>query len=160
MEQTVLVTGADRGLGSALTAGLLERGWCVFAGQHRPDWPELEALARRFPGMLHIVPLEVRSMESVQAAVRSISGPVDHVDLLVNNAGVGSPTSSRSIREPQDYEEMQRMYDVNALGPLRVVEAFLPLTDRGALKRLCFVSSEAGSIAGSTRINSYGYCMS
>jgi NAD(P)-dependent dehydrogenase (short-subunit alcohol dehydrogenase family) len=160
MEQTALVTGADRGLGSALVSGLLERGWCVFAGQHRPDWPELEALARRFPGALHIVPLEVRSMASVQAAAGSVSTVVDHLDMLVNNAGVGSPTSSRTIREPQDYDEMQRMYDVNALGPLRMVEAFLPLTGQSALKRLCFVSSEAGSIGRSTRTNSYGYCMS
>jgi NAD(P)-dependent dehydrogenase (short-subunit alcohol dehydrogenase family) len=66
----------------------------------------------------------------------------------------------RTIREAQDYDEMQRMYDVNALGPLRMVEAFLPLTDRGAMKRLCFVSSEAGSIGRSTRTNSYGYSMS
>ena len=155
-----MVTGADRGLGSALTAGLLERGWCVFAGQHRPDWPELDALAGRFPGMLHIIPLEVRSAESVLAAAEQVSGIVDHLDVLINNAGVGSPSSSRSIREPQDYDEMHRMYDVNALGPVRMVEAFLPLTDRGAMKRLCFVSSEAGSISRTTRTNNYGYCMS
>jgi NAD(P)-dependent dehydrogenase (short-subunit alcohol dehydrogenase family) len=160
MEQTALVTGADRGLGSALVAGLLERGWCVFAGQHRPDWPKLDTLAQRFPGALHIIPLEVRSMESVRAAALSVSRLVDHLDLLINNAGVGSPTSSRSIRDPQDYDEMYRMYDVNALGPLRMVEAFLPLLDQGVLKRLCFVSSEAGSIGRSTRTNSYGYCMS
>jgi NAD(P)-dependent dehydrogenase (short-subunit alcohol dehydrogenase family) len=160
MEQTALVTGADRGLGSALVAGLLERGWRVFAGQHRPDWPELSALALRYPGALHIIPLEVRSMASVQAAAQSVSTLVDHLDMLINNAGVGSATSSRSIREPQDYDEMHKMYDVNALGPLRMVEAFLPLVDRGALKRLSFVSSEAGSIARSTRTNGYGYSMS
>src|SRR6266480_2321942 len=101
MEQIALVTGADRGLGSALAAGLLERGWCVFAGQHRPDWPELGTLTRRFPGMLHIIPLEVRSMASVEAAARSVSGLVDHLDVLINNAGAGSLTSSRPIREPQ-----------------------------------------------------------
>lgn len=160
MEQTVLVTGADRGLGVALVAGLLDRGWLVLAGQHRPDWPELSALASRFPGMLHIVPLDVSSMESVRAAADTASGIVDRLDVLINNAGVQSPTSSRTIREPQDYDEMHRMYNVNALGPLRMVEAFLPLTDRGTLKRLCFVSSEAGSISRSTRIDSYGYCMS
>src|SRR5215210_501658 len=160
MEQTVLVTGADRGLGSALVEGLLERGWCVFAGQHRPDWTELSVLAHRFPGMLHVIPLEVRSMQSVQAAAQAVSEVTNHLDMLINNAGVGSPSSPRSIREPQDYEDMHRMYDVNALGPLRMVEAFLPLTDHGPLKRLCFVSSEAGSISRSTRTDSYGYCMS
>ena len=80
--------------------------------------------------------------------------------MLVNNAGVSSPASPRTIREAQDYDEMHRMYDVNALGPLRVVQEFLPLMDRGTLKRLCFVSSEAGSITRSTRVDTYGYCMS
>jgi NAD(P)-dependent dehydrogenase (short-subunit alcohol dehydrogenase family) len=160
MPETAFVTGADRGLGLELVAGLLEQGWCVFAGQHRPAWPELRALASRFPALLHIVPLEVGAVESARAAAKAVSAVVDHVDLLINNAGVGTPTSARTIREPQDYAEMQRVYDVNALGPLRVVEAFLPLTDRSPRKRLCFVSSEAGSIARSTRTRDYGYCMS
>src|SRR3954451_10407278 len=111
MEQTALVTGADRGLGSALVAGLLERGWRVFAGQHRPEWPELSALARRFPGTLHVIPLEVRSMTSVEEAAAAVSTMGAHIDMLINNAGVGSPTSARTIREPQDYDEMHRMYD-------------------------------------------------
>jgi len=160
MEQIALVTGADRGLGSALAAGLLERGWRVFAGQHQPDWPELGALHKRFPHMLEIVPLDVGSIESARAAAQIVAGLTGRLDMLINNAGVNSPTSARSIREAQDYDEMHRMYDVNALGPLRVVEAFLPLTDRGTLKRLCFVSSEAGSIGASRRTDTYGYCMS
>jgi NAD(P)-dependent dehydrogenase (short-subunit alcohol dehydrogenase family) len=55
---------------------------------------------------------------------------------------------------------MRRLYDVNTLGPIRVVEALLGLTGRGSLKRLCFVSSDAGSIANMTRRDWYGYCMS
>ena len=83
----------------------------------------------------------------------------DRVDLVINNAGVLSPHAG-PIREPQDYDEMLRVYDVNALGPLRVVEALLPLTDRSELQRLCFVSSEAGSISRCTRTSWYGYNMS
>ncbi|HUS13532.1 MAG TPA: SDR family NAD(P)-dependent oxidoreductase [Chloroflexia bacterium] len=160
MAQTAFVTGADRGLGSALVAGLLEQGWCVFAGQHRPAWPELGALAARYPSTLHRIPLEVTALESVRAAAQAVSSVVDHLDLLINNAGVGTPAGARSIHEAQDYAEMQRVYDVNALGPLRMVDAFLPLTGRGTGKRLCFVSSEAGSIARATRTREFGYCMS
>ena len=61
---------------------------------------------------------------------------------------------------PQNYDDMQRIINVNALGPIRVVEAFLPLMDAGTLKRLCFVSSEAGSISKSKRQGWFGYCMS
>jgi NAD(P)-dependent dehydrogenase (short-subunit alcohol dehydrogenase family) len=125
-----------------------------------PDWPELNALGTEHPDMLHVVPLDVGSLASVQSAAQSVAATVDRVDLLINNAGVGSPTSRRSIREPQSYDEMHRLYDVNALGPLRVVEAFLPLTDHGSMRRLCFVSSEAGSIERALRTAWYGYCMS
>jgi NAD(P)-dependent dehydrogenase (short-subunit alcohol dehydrogenase family) len=55
---------------------------------------------------------------------------------------------------------MLKDYDVNALGPLRVVEAFLPLTQRSDMKRLAFISSEAGSINRSERKGWFGYCMS
>ena len=161
MNQTALITGADRGLGLALCAGLLERGWQVFAGQYLPDWPELAALqAGSAPGMLHIIPLDVGQVESAKEAVEFVGKCTDKLDLLVNNAGVTSPAMHRSIREGQDYAEMQRLYNVNAMGPLRVVEAFLPLTDRGGLKRLCFVSSEAGSIGKAYRTAWFGYCMS
>lgn len=44
--KTVLITGADRGLGLALCAGLLTQGWDVFAGQYLPAWPELDTLKR------------------------------------------------------------------------------------------------------------------
>jgi len=160
MERTVFVTGSDRGLGLGLCAGLLERGWQVFAGQYMPEWTELSQLTERFPDALHPIPLDVSSMESVQSAAQAVAAITDHVDVLINNAGVNSPTIVRTIREPQDYSEMHRLYDVNALGPLRVVEAFLPLTDRSSVKRLCFVSSEAGSIARAERTSWYSYCMS
>jgi len=160
MERTVFVTGADRGLGFAICAGLLEQGWQVFAGQHMPDWPELSTQLSKYPTMLHIIPLEVSSVNSVYSAARAVASITDHIDVLINNAGVNSPTSIRPIREAQDYTEMQRLYDVNALGPLRVTEAFLGLMDKGSLKRLCYVSSEAGSIARSERTAWFGYCMS
>ncbi|RPJ49410.1 MAG: SDR family NAD(P)-dependent oxidoreductase [Chloroflexi bacterium] len=160
MEMNAFITGADRGLGFALTDGLLKRGWQVYAGQYLPDWPDLSRLAGQFPGKLHLIPLDVGSMDSVCAAAQAVTAATDHLDVLINNAGVVSQTSSRSIREAQDYGEMHRLYDINTLGPLRVVEAFLPLMDRGTMRRLCFVSSEAGSIERSKRTNMYGYTMS
>jgi NAD(P)-dependent dehydrogenase (short-subunit alcohol dehydrogenase family) len=160
MDQYALVTGADRGLGLALSAGLLERGWQVLAGQYMPDWPELNLLAGKFPHSLYILPLDVCSIDSVKAAAQAAANVSDHIDLLINNAGVSSSKMAQPISEPQDYVEMHRLFDVNALGPLRVVEAFLLLMKGSALKRLCFVSSEAGSISRAERTAWYGYCMS
>lgn len=160
MTRTAFVTGADRGLGFALCAGLLEQEWEVFAGQYMPVWHELSALVSKYPNMLHIIPLDVSSSESTHAAAQAVAMQTDHIDLLINNAGIYAPVAERPIREPQDYNEMLRVYDVNALGPLRITEAFLPLTDRSDFKRLCFVSSEAGNITRAWRKAWFGYCMS
>lgn len=158
--KVAVVTGADRGLGHALATRLLALGYRVFAGQNLPDWPELSELSKQHPDALRIVPLDVSRMESVQAAAQIVASETGLVDLLINNAGVNSPTSERTIRQPQDYDEMRRLIEVNTLGPIRMVEAFLPLMDAGTMKRVCFVSSEAGSINRSARPAWYGYCMS
>ncbi len=157
---TAFVTGADRGLGLALCQGLLDRGWRVFAGQNMPEWQQLSELRQAHPEALTLVALDVRSAESARAAAAAVASASPGLDLLINNAGVNSPTSPHPIREPQDYAEMQRMYDINALGPVRVVEAFLPLMEASAMKRLCFVSSEAGSIGRAERVSWFGYTMS
>lgn len=160
MERTVFVTGGDRGLGLGLCVGLLRLGWRVFAGQYLPDWPELPALKREYPDSLEMVPLDVASMESIRAAAAFVKARAGALDVLINNAGVQSETIYAGIRAPQDYDEMHRLYDVNALGSVRVVEAFLPLMDAGRRKRLCFISSEAGSIGAAQRTSWFGYCMS
>jgi NAD(P)-dependent dehydrogenase (short-subunit alcohol dehydrogenase family) len=160
MPLTTFITGADRGLGFALSQVLLAQGWRVYAGQYFPDWPDLAHLAEQYPDRLLPVPLDVMDEASVRAAAQAVAKTAEKIDLLINNAGVSSPNNLITIHEVQDYFEMQRVYDVNSLGPLRVVEAFLPLVARSELKRLCFVSSEAGSIASSRRTAWYGYCMS
>ena len=157
MPSVALVTGADRGLGLALCAGLAERGWRVFAGQYMPDWPELPALAERYPGVVEMVPLDVGSSESVAAAAQQVRGHCDHLDLVINNASIDAGQSE--LREGLDWEAMHRVYNVNATGPIRVVSAFLPLLAQGG-RRLAFVSSEAGSIAMCNRTGGFGYCMS
>ena len=155
-----LVTGADRGLGFAICASLLGRGWRVLAGQFMPDWPDLAALAAQHPERLTTLPLDVASTDSVGAAAEAAAGQVDRVDLLINNAGINPTSYLQTIREGLDYPAITHTYDVNAVGPLRVVESFLPLLDRGAVRRLCFVSTEASSIARSYRTAWYPYCMS
>ncbi|NGZ76728.1 SDR family NAD(P)-dependent oxidoreductase [Saccharibacillus alkalitolerans] len=159
-KHNAVVTGADRGLGLALAEGLLARGWRVFAGSYLPDWPQLRELEQRYPGTLIILPLDVSSDSSVLAAAAAVEERTRSIDLLINNAGVITDKNEDSIRVPQDYDEMIRLYQVNSLGPVRTSEAFHPLLERGELKRICFVSSEAGSIGKAERTAWFAYCMS
>ena len=106
---------------------------------------------------LVLVPLDLGCTESVQAAAHSVSRSTDRVDMLVNNAGLWGGRCD--LGGGIDYGAVHRLYDINALGPLRIVDAFLPLTSRG-LKRLAFVSSEAGSIGAARRTGKFDYCMS
>ena len=160
MPSVAVVTGADRGLGLALATGLAEQGWRVFAGRFLPDWPDLDRLAGQYPGMVSPIPLDVSCLGSSTAAAVAAREKTDHVDLLINNAGANSPSRTRNIRDGLDYDEMHRLYDINALGALRAVEAFLPLMESSTMKRLCFVSSEAGSISRARRDAWHCYCMS
>jgi len=158
--RAAVVTGADRGLGQALTALLLQKGWRVCAGQFMPSWPQLEMLKERHGDQLLIVPMNVSSKDSVQAAATICRESFEQVDMLLNIAGILLSETDPPIRQERNDDHLRDMYDVNALGPLRVTEAFLPLMANSELKRLCYVSSEAGSINNARRTAWYGYCMS
>jgi len=82
----------------------------------------------------------------------------DHLDLLISNAGIASGRGD--IETGLDYPGIEQAYDVNALGLLRVVQAFLPLLDAGQGKRIGVVSSEAGCITLAHRDSGFGYGMS
>lgn len=148
--QTVFVTGADRGIGLEICRCFLKDGWQVFAGQFMPRWKELEKLKEECPDRLFLIPLDVSKPESVQEAAALVKQETAYLDMLVNCAGVITGD------EP---EQIRNMYRVNTLGAMCMVEKFLPLMQEG-LKRLCFVSSEAGSISVAHRTNVYGYGMS
>lgn len=146
----VLITGADRGVGSALSRTFLENGYVVFSGQYMPEWPELDALKKEFPDTLHVIPLDVGDMTSVRNAYQLVSEVTDRLDILVNCAGV---------YQVEDDQSGYNCINVNAVGNVRMVETFLPLMQTGE-KRLCFFSSEAGCVSLAHRKAEFQYCVS
>ena len=128
----------------------LENGWLVFAGRFMKDWTELDTLKAEFGNRLSMVDLDVGSQESVSMAAETVGRQIDCLDMLINCAGIAQNGSS---------ETTVRCLNVNTLGPVRMVEAFLPLMERGE-KRLCFFSSEAGSITLAHRQADVSYCVS
>ncbi|WP_438434430.1 SDR family NAD(P)-dependent oxidoreductase [Gorillibacterium sp. sgz500922] len=153
------VTGADRGLGLALTRGLLDRGYRVFAGSYLPDWPELGQLAASEPERLTVLPLDISDEASVNAAAAFIASRTDRLDVLINNAGIHNEPES-TILDDLNFPYMLKEYSVNALGPLRVTHSVIRLLLAGEGRKLVNIGSEAGSVSGNWRTHTYGYTMS
>jgi len=151
---TVLVTGANRGLGLEFARQYAADGWKVYAACRDPDAAtELGQLAARSGGAIRVLAVEVTDTASVRTAAESLAG--DPIDVLINNAGVGSPKSQRL--GSLDYAAWARVLDVNTLGPMRVVEAFLDSIAKGRDRKIVTLTSAMGSIGDNASGGSYAY---
>ena len=152
--QTILVTGASRGLGLEFTRQYAAEGWKVVAACRAPgDAAELKRLADGSGGRIQVIALDVTDAAGVKAAAASLAGIP--IDVLVNNAGVGSPKGQKI--GSLDYAAWQRVLDTNTLGPMRVVEAFLANVEMGGQKKIVTITSGMGSIEDNGSGGSYAY---
>ncbi|MFQ5748521.1 MAG: SDR family oxidoreductase [Planctomycetota bacterium] len=155
----IALTGASGGLGLEFTRQWLESGRQVCALARNPAAsPGLQELARRFPDELLLVPCDVTKDASVAESRRRVEAWCPALDLFLNNAGTYGARSG--TLEELDLDEMQRVFEVNTLGPLRTSRAFLPLLRKGDAPRLAHVSSLMGSISDNQMGGSYAYRMS
>jgi NAD(P)-dependent dehydrogenase (short-subunit alcohol dehydrogenase family) len=146
MPRTVLVTGANRGIGLELVRLLVSRGDKVIAAC-RSVSGELSGL-----GVTVEEGVDVTSEDSVAHLVRRLEG--QPIDLLINNAGI----LSRENLSAMDFGAIRLQFEVNAMGPLRVSHALLPQMGPGS--KIGIVSSRMGSIEDNTSGGQYGYRMS
>lgn len=159
MKLKAYVTGADRGLGLALTEVLLKNNYKVYAGSYLSDWNALDDLKKEYGDSLEIISLDVTEEQSVEEAAKIVKKDTDTLDVLINNAGI-IMNRSGNILEDLYYEDMRKMYEVNTLGPLKVTHSVINLLLKGNKKLLINISSEAGSIGDCWRKKEFGYSMS
>lgn len=153
-----LVTGANRGLGLEFTRQLLAQGARVIAACRHPGRAsDLTALACAHPGHLHVLPLDVAKPASVAELAREAAMLFEHLDLLINNAGVlvaGERFGSVSA------DNLDASFRSNAIGPLLLTQAFAPLLAQGKNARVANLSSVMGSIAQTHEFRSPSYAVS
>jgi NAD(P)-dependent dehydrogenase (short-subunit alcohol dehydrogenase family) len=142
-ENTIaLVTGANKGLGRETVRRLAALGWTVLLGSR--DAERGAATAAELEGTVEVLPIDVTSDESVQAAAKEVEERFGRLDVLVNNAGITGPRV-----EPRETgaDAMREVFETNVFGPVRVTRAFLPLLERSEAPRIVMVSSGLGSLA-------------
>ena len=106
-----------------------------------------------------IVCADIGSDESVFKASNDIKNMTDHIDLLINCAGILGDMN-KNLGDDLDFDEIMRVINVNAIGTLRVTNALSSLVLNSTEKTIVNISSEAGSIADCWRTGWFGYCMS
>jgi NAD(P)-dependent dehydrogenase (short-subunit alcohol dehydrogenase family) len=137
----VLVTGAARGIGLAISKELVCSGYTVYAAiRSLSSGGLLEELQKDFPENLSIITLDVTNQDSVDTAIAGIFARHGCIDILVNNAGI---LKYGSI-ENHTIEEAKELFEVNFFGVMRVSQAVLPIMRRQNSGRIIQISSRSG----------------
>ncbi len=136
---TILITGANRGIGLELTRSFAKDGWRVHACCRDPERAkELRAV----DGTVVVHPLDVTDGAAVAGLARDLKG--EALDILFNNAGVYGP---RTGFGKTDYDAWQPVFSINVFAPLRMAESFAAHVARSDRKLILNMSSVMGSIA-------------
>ncbi|KZO94870.1 NAD-P-binding protein [Calocera viscosa TUFC12733] len=143
---TYVITGANRGLGLALAQHLAAEGNQVIGTARDPS---TATTLSAIPGV-HVVALELTDPESSKTAaaeVTKLTGGA--VDVLIANAGYYSETLPLDFETyPSDdalIEDMKTSFDINAIGAVLTIKAFLPLLKAGKQKKVVYISTPAGN---------------
>lgn len=146
--QSVLITGANRGIGLALAKRFQQAGYAVIGTARKPaDANELNQLG------VQVEQLDIADQASVDTLRDKLTDRAIHI--LINNAGTGGHSTGKLA--DLDVDRLRSTFDVNSLGALRVTQALLPNLRAGQQRTVASLSSSMGSISRNRRACCYGY---
>ncbi|MCA9304234.1 MAG: SDR family oxidoreductase [Phycisphaerales bacterium] len=139
---TILITGANRGIGLGLARHAAERGYTVIGTARNPENAgELKAVASR------VEQLHTDSVDSVNALAEKLRG--EPIDVLINNAGI-FPHECDDIND-LDLDALQRVIQTNTLGPIMLTRALIPNLEQSKRKTSVSITSNLGSITDASK---------
>ena len=147
---TILITGANRGLGLEFTTQYAADGWDVIACCRTPETAEeLQAVAKTWP-QITIEALDVQDHAAIEALGDRYRG--QPIDVLLNNAGIIGPIPIAEYAERQnfgkmDYDIWRNVIETNTFGPLKMAETFVENVASSEQKKIINISSQTSSMA-------------
>ncbi len=137
--QTVLITGANRGLGLEFARQYAADGWQVIACCRNPD---KAAALKKIHGEVTVERLDVADDAQIEELANRLKGR--SIDLLINNAGVYGPRGALA-----DTKSWLEVFQVNTIAPYHIAEALAPLVAASKQKTIVNITSLMGSVASS-----------
>jgi NAD(P)-dependent dehydrogenase (short-subunit alcohol dehydrogenase family) len=154
--QTVLITGANRGIGLELTRRYAEAGDHVLACCREPAHATaLQALAKS----PHVAVYGVRVSDGASVAALAEQIGDTAIDVLINNAGMAGPPIQQQSLEAMDFDGWAETFAVNTMAPLRMLQTFRKNLAAGKNPRAITITSQMGAIAFPMPVM-YAYCSS
>jgi NAD(P)-dependent dehydrogenase (short-subunit alcohol dehydrogenase family) len=157
--KTVLITGANKGIGYEVARQLAAKDFHVFVGARKAKAGRnaAEEIADKC-GKATFLEIDVADNDSVATAARELSTIEDHLDVLVNNAGIIVDGDDAILGISDDL--FRKTLETNTLGALRVTRAFVPLLRKGKAPRVVNVSSGGGQLTDGADGWAPAYCIS
>lgn len=134
---TILITGANRGIGFHLAREALEKGWKVF-GSVRTETQAEQTAAELGPGFTPLV-FDVTDRTTMSGVADSVDEPID---ILINNAGTIGPPDEDQTTLHMNFDGFARTLEINTLAPLAIAQTFLPQIRKSENGRILTVSSQ------------------
>jgi NAD(P)-dependent dehydrogenase (short-subunit alcohol dehydrogenase family) len=157
--KTALITGANRGIGYEVARQLGAQGFHIFVGaRDAQKGREAAETLEKNGAVATFVALDVSDSQSITDALHAVSEIADHLDVLVNNAGIVLDEDAAVTQ--LSAETVIKTFQTNTLGPLQVTQAFLPLLLRGTAPRVVNVSSGGGQLSEGMDTWAPAYCLS
>lgn len=147
---TVLLTGANRGIGLEFVKQYAADGWSVIACCREPDSArDLKSLAQAYD--IEVIALDVGDFAQIDKVAQQLRDR--KIDVLINNAGIYPESSLGDV----DYAAWAEAFKVNCMAPLKMAEAFSAQVANSQLQKIATLSSKMGSVDDNTSGSSYIY---
>jgi NAD(P)-dependent dehydrogenase (short-subunit alcohol dehydrogenase family) len=145
--RTVLITGANKGIGFETARQLARLGYRVFLGSRDKARGEeaVEKLSASGLSGVEFIRIDVTDSQSIQQAAADMAVKVDALDILINNAGIAGPQPQHIATT--DMRALRTVFETNFFGAVQTTQHFLPLLEKSAAPVIVNVSSELGSLA-------------